>query len=78
MRITVDISEETVLAIQKLTGISKKSPAISTALQEYLAIKARGKFAELILEGGIAYGTSNEEIEGSDIQRESTHEQSRQ
>jgi|GEM_PF-351886 Arc/MetJ family transcription regulator len=78
MRITVDISDETVLAVQKLTGISKKSPAISTALEEYLAIKGRRKFAELIMEGGIEYGTTNDEIEGSDIQRENNHEQGRQ
>jgi Arc/MetJ family transcription regulator len=70
MRITVDIPDEKIEAVQRLTGISKKSPAVSKALDEYLVMKARREFASLILEGGVKYSTSNDEIEDDDVRRE--------
>ncbi len=51
MKITVDIDEDVLDALMKITGESKKGPAITKAASEYLR-KARLKdFGQMIREG---------------------------
>ena len=69
MRVTVEIPDEKIKAIQRATGISKKSPAISKAVDEYLDMKARQSFAMQILEKRMDYDATNEEIEDADEAR---------
>ncbi len=63
MRITVDIEENKLRSILKWTRQTKKSPAISAALDEFLAHKQRQAFLDKVMEGKTNYTTSNEEIE---------------
>lgn len=70
MRITIDISDEKLEKVLRLTGISRKSPAISRALDDYLDMVARQEFAALILEKKVRYDATNDEIEAVDAARE--------
>ena len=77
MRITVTIPEDKVEAVLRLTGIPKKSPAIARAVDEYLDMAARQRFAAQILEKQIVYDVTNEEIENADKTREKALEKRR-
>ena len=63
MRITVDIDESQLAAIQQATGVKKKAPAIRQALTEYVAERQRRRFLSRVMEGGVDYGLTNEELE---------------
>ena len=63
MRITVEIDDKTIAKVQKLTGIKKKSPAISKALTEYCLVERKHKLIAKVMEGKTDYSTSNEELE---------------
>ena len=63
MRITVDIDESQLQAIQEATGQQKKSPAIRQALDEFVAERKRKQFLLKVMEGGVDYGLTNEELE---------------
>jgi len=63
MRITVDIDEATVAAVQKSTGIEGKSPAVARAVNLYLLQERRKKLIARALEGKTNYSASNELLE---------------
>ncbi len=63
MRLTVDIDEKDLAAIQKATGIRKKSPAVKKAAEEYLYALKRQEFLQRVCEGKTDYGMTNEELE---------------
>lgn len=63
MRITVEIDENKMGSILKLTQQKKKSPALAMALDEYLEYKNRQAFLEKVMSGKTDYEMSNEEIE---------------
>ena len=63
MRITVEIDDNQLAAIQEATGLTKKSPAIRRAIEDHLAGLARKRFLQRILNGGSDYSLSNEELE---------------
>jgi len=63
MRITVELDESQLAAIQHATGISKKSPAVRQALQDYLAGLVRKCFLERVLRGETDYALTNAELE---------------
>ena len=64
MRITIDIDEDQLSAIQQATGLSKKSPAVCRALEDHLAGLARKRFLERVLRGETDYALSNDDLEG--------------
>jgi metal-responsive CopG/Arc/MetJ family transcriptional regulator len=64
MRITVDIEPEVFRAVQKATGITKKSPAIRRALDLYLREVRKRRFIVRVLKGKTDYVATNEELEG--------------
>ena len=70
MRITVDISNEHLADVLRTTGIPNKSPAVAKAIEEYLLMKTRQRFARSIREKRLHYSTTNEEIERADAVRE--------
>jgi Arc/MetJ family transcription regulator len=66
MRITVDIDETTLADLARITGESKKSPAVARAVTEFVNRKKAKEFGTLLREGAFDYPTTNEEIEKSD------------
>jgi Arc/MetJ family transcription regulator len=63
MRITVEIDENLLAEIQRLTGERKQSPAVARALAEYLATKRRDEFLRSVLAGETDYSMENAEVE---------------
>ncbi len=63
MRITVDIEDSQLQVIQQVTGIRKKAPAIRQALAEFVEESMRKRFLTRVMEGGVDYGSTNEELE---------------
>jgi len=63
MRITVEIEDAKIAAIQKWTKERKKSPALVFALDEYLVFKRRQALVDKVMAGETDYQTSNQEIE---------------
>ncbi len=67
MRITIDVDEETLEQVMKLTGESKKGPAITKAATEYVRREMVRKFASMVMEGQFPdYPLTNDELEASD------------
>jgi Arc/MetJ family transcription regulator len=63
MRITVDIDEDVLSAVTKITGEKKMSPAVSKAVTEFVRRAKAREFAKLLREGSFDYPTTNEELE---------------
>jgi ribosomal protein L10 len=63
MRVTVDIAEEKMREILKVTRQKKKSPAVAKALDEYLKNRRRNAFLTKVLNGQTGYAATNEEVE---------------
>ena len=63
MRITVDINDETLEELAKITGESKKSPAITLAVTEYVRREKAKEFGKLLREGSFDYPATNDDIE---------------
>jgi Arc/MetJ family transcription regulator len=63
MRITIELDENQLKSVLRATGKTKMSPAVSAALDEYLAMKRREEFVSLVMSGKTDYQASNEELE---------------
>jgi Arc/MetJ family transcription regulator len=63
MRITVDIDEAILDDLSKITGESKKSPAVALAVNEYVKREKAKEFGKLLREGIFDYPSTNDEIE---------------
>lgn len=63
MRITVEIEEEKLRSILKLTRQTKKSPALSQALDEFIEHRERQDFLTKVMAGRTDYQMSNDEVE---------------
>lgn len=63
MRITVNIHPKVLRAVQKATGITKKSAAIGQALAAYLLEIRRCRFIAKVLSGESDYAATNDELE---------------
>jgi hypothetical protein len=63
MRITIEIDEKTVHAIQTNTGIAKKSPAIAKVLHDYCRETRKKQFLAKVIAGRTDYAVSNEQLE---------------
>jgi hypothetical protein len=66
MRITVDISEDTLKDLARITGESKKSPAVAKAVAEFVNRKKAHEFGTLLREGAFDYDLTNDELEAAD------------
>lgn len=66
MRITIDIDENTLQDVQRLTGENKKSPALSKAIEEFVKRRLASEFGGLMMEGAFDYPYTPEEIEALD------------
>jgi len=65
MRITVDLDENDLTEVSRLTGIKKKSPAVALAVQEFIRQKERELFLKKVLAGETDYALSNDELEAA-------------
>ena len=63
MRITVDIDDAMLDDLSKITGESKKSPAVALAVSEYIKREKAREFGKLLREGSFDYPATNDEIE---------------
>jgi Arc/MetJ family transcription regulator len=63
MRITVDIDEATLDDLSRITGETKKSPAVALAVNEYIKREKAREFGKLLREGSFDYPATNDEIE---------------
>jgi Arc/MetJ family transcription regulator len=63
MRITIELDENQLKSVLRATGKTKMSPAVSAALDEYLAMKRREEFVSLVMSGKTDYQASNEDLE---------------
>lgn len=66
MRITVDLDDATLEDLTRITGESKKSPAIVKAVTEFVNRRKAREFGRLIREGAFDYSATNDEIEKED------------
>ncbi len=66
MRITVDLDESTLKELLRITGERKKSPAVATAVTEYVKRCRARELGRLLREGAIDYPLSNDHIEQQD------------
>ncbi|MBM3833814.1 MAG: DUF2191 domain-containing protein [Verrucomicrobia bacterium] len=66
MRITVDIDETVLDELVKLTGESKKSPAVSKAVVEFVRRKKASEFGRMLREGAFDFQVTNDEVEKGD------------
>ena len=65
MRFTVEVDDELLEKLMRLTGINKKGPALVKAASEYLKREMSKKFGKMVMEGEFEdYPLTNEEIEG--------------
>lgn len=67
VRITVDIDDEVLAELARITGEAKKSPAISRAVTEFVRRSKAREFGRLLREGNFDYPSTNEEIEKQDL-----------
>ena len=63
MRITVDIKDESLDELSRITGQNKKSPAVAFAVSEYIKREKAREFGKLLREGAFDYPATNDEIE---------------
>jgi metal-responsive CopG/Arc/MetJ family transcriptional regulator len=63
MRITVDIKDELLDELSRITGQVKKSPAVAFAVNEYIKREKAKEFGKLLREGAFDYPATNDEIE---------------
>jgi hypothetical protein len=64
---TVEIEEEALDELAKITGIKKTSPAVAFAVRDFINRKKSKDFGRMLREGKFDYPASNDEIEERDI-----------
>ena len=63
MRITIEVAESVMEQIQKATGQTEKTHAVSQALSEYLRLIQKRRFIEKVLSGKTDYSLTNDALE---------------
>lgn len=66
VRITVDIDESVLEDLIRLTGQTKRSPAVALAVEEFVKRRKAREFGRGLREGVFDYGATNEEVERQD------------
>jgi Arc/MetJ family transcription regulator len=64
---TVDLDEDTLDELLKVTGLKKNSPAVAFAVRDFLNRKKARDFGRMLREGKFDYPATNEEIETRDV-----------
>ena len=67
VRITIDIDEDVLEDAMKVTGETKKGPAVVKAAREFIRRQMAREFGRKLMEGDFGdYPLTNDEIEGVD------------
>ncbi|MGB0775062.1 MAG: type II toxin-antitoxin system VapB family antitoxin [Akkermansiaceae bacterium] len=66
MRITIDIEEQTLEQVLQMTGETKKSPAVSKAVKEFVRRRMAKEFGSMLMEGEFDYPHTPEEVQALD------------
>jgi len=66
MRITVDIEDDILSELLKITGDKNKSPAVAKAVTEFVRRKQAREFGKMIREGVFDYPAAAADSTGSD------------
>lgn len=66
MRITVDIEDDVLAELLKITGDKNKSPAVARAVTEFVRRKQAREFGRMIREGVFDYPTPSADAAGLD------------
>jgi Arc/MetJ family transcription regulator len=67
MRITVDIEDDVLAELLKITGDKNKSPAVARAVTEFVRRKQARDFGRMIREGVFDYPAPAVDAAGSDL-----------
>jgi len=67
VRITVDIEKDILEDLIRITGDSKKSPAVVKAVADFVRRQKAREFGRMLREGSFDYPATNEEIEQQDV-----------
>lgn len=67
MRITVDIEEDVLTELMKITGDKNKSPAVARAVTEFVRRKQAKEFGRMIREGVFDYPAPEPDAAGVDL-----------
>lgn len=67
MRMTVELEENILDELTKVTGIKKNSPAVAFAVRDFINRKKAKDFGRMLREGKFDYPATNEEVESRDI-----------
>ena len=63
MRITVDIEDDVLAELTKITGEDKKSPAVAKAVVEFVKRQKAKEFGKMLREGAFDFPMTNDELE---------------
>ncbi len=66
MRITVDIEDDVLTELMKITGDKNKSPAVARAVTEFVRRKQAREFGRMIREGAFDYPAPAADAAGLD------------
>ena len=66
MRMTVDLDEDTLEELLKITGHKKNSPAVAFAVRDFVNRKKAKDFGRMLREGTFDYPATNAEVEERD------------
>ena len=66
MRMTVELDEDTLQALLKVTGIKKGSPAVAFAVRDFVNRRKAKDFGRMLREGKFDYPATNDQIEDLD------------
>ena len=67
MRITVDIEDDVLSELMKITGDKNKSPAVARAVTEFVRRKQAREFGRMIREGVFDYPAPASDLSGLDL-----------
>jgi Arc/MetJ family transcription regulator len=67
MRITVDIEDDVLAELMKITGDKNKSPAVARAVTEFVRRKQAREFGRMIREGVFDYPDAPTDPSGHDL-----------
>ena len=59
----MEIEDESLEELSRITGQDKKSPAVAFAVSEYIKREKAKEFGKLLREGAFDYPATNDEIE---------------
>ncbi len=63
MRLTIDIDVKDISALQRITGVKKKSPAVGKAISMFLHEMRKKRILRKVMQGKTDYRLSNDDLE---------------